>query len=83
MGKEQRFDIHQLIADQIVAAIERGAGEFRLPWHHAAGGIIRAPANSGANSRQVERSPRLSIGRQNPIERRQSDLAVGASIRER
>ena len=32
MSKEQRFDIHQHITDQIVAAIERGAGEFRLPW---------------------------------------------------
>ena len=28
-----RFDIHQLITDQIVAAIEAGLGEFKLPWH--------------------------------------------------
>src|ERR1700678_549968 len=44
MGKEQRFDIHQHITDQIVAAIERGAGDFRLPWHRAAGNIMR-PVN--------------------------------------
>ena len=44
MGKEQRFDIHQHITDQIVAAIESGAGEFRLPWHRAAG-IIMRPVN--------------------------------------
>ena len=44
MGKEQRFDIHQHITDQIVAAIERGAGEFRLPWHRSAGNIMR-PVN--------------------------------------
>jgi antirestriction protein ArdC len=39
--KEQRFDIHQHITDQIVAAIEAGAGEFRLPWHRSAGNIMR------------------------------------------
>jgi antirestriction protein ArdC len=44
MSKEQRFDIHQHITDQIVAAIERGAGEFRLPWHRAGGNIMR-PVN--------------------------------------
>lgn len=30
-----RFDIHQLITDQIVSAIEAGAGEFKLPWHRS------------------------------------------------
>jgi antirestriction protein ArdC len=34
--KNERFDIHQHITDQIIAAIERGAGEFRL-----AGSIMR------------------------------------------
>jgi antirestriction protein ArdC len=43
MSKE-RFDIHQHITDKIVSAIERGAGDFRLPWHRSAGGIIR-PVN--------------------------------------
>src|ERR1700691_5016269 len=42
--KEQRFDIHQHITNQIVAAIEAGAGEFRLPWHRSAGSIMR-PVN--------------------------------------
>ena len=42
--KEQRFDIHQHITDQIVAAIEAGAGDFRLPWHRSAGNIMR-PVN--------------------------------------
>jgi antirestriction protein ArdC len=40
MSKE-RFDIHQHITDKIVSAIERGAGDFRLPWHRSAGGIMR------------------------------------------
>jgi antirestriction protein ArdC len=41
---KERFDIHQHITNQIVAAIERGAGEFRLPWHSAGGAIMR-PTN--------------------------------------
>jgi antirestriction protein ArdC len=42
--KTERFDIHQHITDRIIAAIERGAGEFRLPWHRSAGNIMR-PVN--------------------------------------
>ena len=42
--KNERFDIHQHITDQIIAAIEKGAGEFRLPWHRSAGNIMR-PTN--------------------------------------
>lgn len=40
---KERFDIHQHITDQIVATIEKGAGEFRLPWH--SGGNIICPTN--------------------------------------
>ncbi|RYC30293.1 DUF1738 domain-containing protein [Lichenibacterium minor] len=43
MSKD-RFDIHQHITDQIVAAIERGAGDFQMPWHRSAGSIMR-PVN--------------------------------------
>jgi antirestriction protein ArdC len=49
MSKE-RFDIHQHITDRIVSAIERGAGDFRLPWHRAAGGIMR-PINIASKKR--------------------------------
>ena len=42
--KTGRFDIHQHITDKIVSAIERGAGDFRLPWHRATGSILR-PVN--------------------------------------
>lgn len=42
--KAERFDIHQHITNQIIAAIEQGAGEFRLPWHRSAGSIMR-PVN--------------------------------------
>ena len=41
---KDRFDIHQHITDKIVSAIERGAGDFRLPWHRATGNIMR-PVN--------------------------------------
>jgi antirestriction protein ArdC len=37
---KERFDIHQHITDKIVNAIERGAGDFRLPWHRSAGNIM-------------------------------------------
>src|SRR5665213_3056075 len=42
--KTERFDIHQHITDRIIAAIERGTGEFRLPWHRSTGNIMR-PVN--------------------------------------
>ncbi|RTL85744.1 MAG: DUF1738 domain-containing protein [Hyphomicrobiales bacterium] len=48
--KEQRFYIHQHITNQIIAAIESGAGEFRLPWHRSAGNIMR-PVNIASKSR--------------------------------
>ncbi len=41
---KERFDIHQHITNQIVAAIERGAGDFCLPWH-SSGGTITQPKN--------------------------------------
>src|SRR3984893_2479469 len=42
--KTDRFDIHQHITDKIVSAIERGAGDFRLPWHRSTGNVMR-PVN--------------------------------------
>ena len=35
-----RADIYQRITDQIAAAIEAGAGEWRMPWHPAADGAM-------------------------------------------
>ena len=46
---KERFDIHQHITDKIVNAIERGAGDFRLPWHHSSGNIMR-PVNIASNT---------------------------------
>jgi antirestriction protein ArdC len=42
--KTDRFDVYQHITDKIVNAIERGTGEFKLPWHRAPGSITR-PVN--------------------------------------
>ena len=40
---KQHFNIHQHITDQIVKLIERGAGDFTLPWNR--GGQIMRPTN--------------------------------------
>jgi len=36
--EESRADIYQRITDRIAAAIETGAGEWRMPWHPGADG---------------------------------------------
>jgi antirestriction protein ArdC len=36
-----RADVYTRITDEIVAAIEKGAGEWRMPWHHDGGSIAR------------------------------------------
>ncbi|WP_442755898.1 ArdC family protein [Methylocystis sp. JAN1] len=42
--RQDRFDIHQHVTDQIVAMLEKGAGEFQLPWHRPASSAMR-PVN--------------------------------------
>ena len=37
-AEESRADIYQRITDQIAAAIEAGAGKWRMPWHPGADG---------------------------------------------
>lgn len=39
-----RVDVHQQITNQIVAAIEKGAGDFIMPWHRS-GASVLAPRN--------------------------------------
>jgi antirestriction protein ArdC len=41
---KERIDIHAVITNQIVTAIEAGAGEFKMPWHRAKGSLMR-PVN--------------------------------------
>ena len=49
-----RTDVYTRITAEIVAAIEAGAGEFRMPWHHNGASAAR-PANiaSGKGYRGV------------------------------
>lgn len=41
--RHDKLDIHQHITDTIIAAIERGAGNWQMPWHRGSGG--QAPVN--------------------------------------
>jgi antirestriction protein ArdC len=42
---EQNKDVYQRITDQIVAAIERRADEWRMPWHSRGGQGTARPIN--------------------------------------
>jgi len=39
-----RFDVYEAITNQIVSAIEAGAGQVQLPWHRKGSAIYR-PVN--------------------------------------
>lgn len=41
---EQRQDVYTRITSEIIAAIERGAGPFKMPWHHD-GSTVSRPIN--------------------------------------
>ncbi|WP_414462364.1 ArdC family protein [Hyphomicrobium sp. DY-1] len=43
---KERTDIHQLVTDQIIAAIEAGAGEVQLPWQRAGSSFGFIPKNA-------------------------------------
>jgi len=47
MGKThtaERFDVHQHVTNQIITAMEAGAGNWQMPWHRSAHALTR-PAN--------------------------------------
>lgn len=48
MASQDRGDIYSRITADIIAAIETGAGEFRMPWHHDGTSIAR-PVNVASN----------------------------------
>lgn len=41
---QKKLDVHQTVTDQIIAAIERGAGTWEMPWHRP-GGTFELPVN--------------------------------------
>ena len=47
---EARADIYTRITAEIVAAIEAGAGKWRMPWHHDGSAVTR-PQNAGSGRR--------------------------------
>ena len=40
-ARSARANVYSRITDEIVAAIEMGAGDWRMPWHHDGGSIAR------------------------------------------
>lgn len=46
MRSTDRTDIYTRVTNEIVAAIEAGAGSWILPWHHDGSAITR-PVNAG------------------------------------
>ena len=47
---EHRADIYTRITAEIIAAIEAGAGQWKMPWHHD-GSAISRPTNVGSERR--------------------------------
>lgn len=47
----QREDLHQRITNQIITAIEAGAGAYRMPWNPklCTGSTVRLPHNPVGN----------------------------------
>lgn len=42
-----RHDIYQTITAELAAAIDAGAGEWRMPWHHDGGTVMRPTSAAG------------------------------------
>lgn len=47
---QKKLDVHQAVTDQIIAAIEAGAGEWQMPWHRTGEGLNR-PVNIDTGNR--------------------------------
>lgn len=46
----ERFDVHQAITNQIIAAIEAGTGKLQMPWHRSGANIMRPVNVSSGNA---------------------------------
>lgn len=47
--RQDRFDINQHVTDEIIAMLEKGAGEFQLPWHRPGSSAMR-PVNAATKA---------------------------------
>ena len=43
-SSKPRFDVHEAITNQIIAAIEAGTGKLQMPWHRSGANVMR-PVN--------------------------------------
>jgi antirestriction protein ArdC len=46
----ERFDVHQAITNQIIAAIDAGCGKLQMPWHRSGSAIMRPVNVSSGNA---------------------------------
>ena len=51
-----RFDLHEAVTNQIVAAIEEGTGTLEMPWH-SSGAAITRPKNTSTGTPTVASTP--------------------------
>ncbi|MBN9146590.1 MULTISPECIES: ArdC family protein [unclassified Novosphingobium] len=50
-----RHDIYATVTAQLVAAIETGAGEWRMPWHHSGAPVMRPTSVAGRRYSGINR----------------------------
>lgn len=51
----QRHDIYASVTAHIAAAIEAGAGEWRMPWHHSGAPVMRPTSAAGRRYTGINR----------------------------
>ncbi len=57
-----RFDLHEAVTNQIVAAIEEGTGALEMPWHKSGAAITR-PKNISTGKRLPRCQHHRPVGR--------------------
>src|SRR3546814_995330 len=50
-----RHDIYQTITAELAAAIDAGAGQWRMPWHHDGGTVMRTHSAVGRAYTGIQR----------------------------
>ena len=65
MKNQERGDIYSRITTNIIAAIEAGAAEFRMPWHHDGSSTSR-PINVASNKPYRGHQHAGAVGGRNP-----------------
>ena len=50
-----RHDIYATVTDQLVTAIEAGAGNWRMPWHHSGAPVMRPTSVAGRRYSGINR----------------------------